>query len=310
LVSIITPHWNDFSGLENLLECLKKQGSNAWEWIIVDDASSSIVQQNLKFLQKNNPPFDIKILLNSEKKNASVCRNQGAELATYDTLVFLDSDDTISSKFVQNRLLEVKEFIVFQNILVVNKSSSSPYSSIKNDFLNNFLKAKFAWQTTSILFNKQFFLNVGSFDQNLKLLQDVEISIRILLKGKSYKILTDNEVDFFYKVNPIDINKRTLEKVTDSVGYLVKKSNNEFTLTKEQKRKMASYYFLSVRYFVKSNRSDDNERILKCLKTFYKESIIGFNLFLIGNILIKFYNLKIINKEIFIKSNRFFFKNE
>jgi len=309
LVSIITPHWNDYSGLENLLECFKKQVSNAWEWIIVDDNSESVVKQDLKNFQENNAHLNIKILFNSEKKNASVCRNQGAEIATYNTLVFLDSDDTISSEFVLNRLLEVKEFIVFQNILVVNKTSSTPYSKIKSDFLNNFLKAKFAWQTTSILFNKQFFISIGGFDQNLKLLQDVEMSIRILLLGNNFEILTNNEVDFFYKVNPIDIKKRTVEKVTDSVNYLIRKATSKFNLSKQQKRKMSSYYFLSVRYFVKSSLPDDKIRLEDCLKTFYEEAIIGLNLYLIGKLLIKCYNWKLISKDQFIKSNRFFFKN-
>lgn len=310
MVSIITPHWNDYSGLENLLECLKKQVSDAWEWIIVDDHSESSVQQKLKNFQENNTHLNIKILFNSEKKNASVCRNQGAELATYNALVFLDSDDTISSEFVLNRLLEVKEFIVFQNILVVNKTSSTPYSVIKSDFLNNFLKAKFAWQTTSILFNKQFFISIGGFDQNLKLLQDVEISIRILLLGNNFEIFTNNDVDFFYKVSPIDIKKRTVEKVTDSVSYLIRKSTSKFNLSKVQKRKMSSYYFLSVRYFVKSSLQDDKRLLKNCLKTFYEEAIIGLNLYLIGRLLIKCYNWKLITKDQFIKSNRFFFKNE
>ena len=310
MVSIITPHWNDYLGLENLLVCLKEQESNNWEWIIIDDASDFDVQQHLKKIKKENHLLNIKILYNSEKNNASVCRNQGAKIASNNSIVFLDSDDTISSKFVLNRLLEVNEFIVFQNILVVNKTSSLPYTKIKNDFLNYFLKAKFAWQTTSILFNKQFFLKIDGFDPNLKLLQDVELSIRILLFGKDYKILTDNEVDFFYKVDSIDIKKRTLEKVTDSVNYLILKSSNDFGLTNVQKQKMSSYYYLAVRYFIKSNLSDDTVRLQNCLKTFYTKSVINFNLFLIGKILIKLYSWKLVSKENFIKYNRFFFKNE
>lgn len=310
MISIITPHYNNFSGLENLLVCLKNQKSNEWEWIIVDDLSSREELDKLKHFEEENKGLNVRIFFNSHKQNASVCRNQGAALASHNVLVFLDSDDTISSEFVLNRRLEVKEFIVFQNILVVNKTSSTPYSKIKNDFLNNFLKAKFAWQTTSILFNKQFFISIGGFDQNLKLLQDVELSIRILLVGSNYEILTNNEVDFFYRVNPIDIKKRTFEKVTDSVNYLIRKSTSKFNLSKEQKRIMSSYYFLSVRYFVKSSLSHDKRLVKNCLKTFYEEEIIGLNLYLTGKLLIKCYYWKLITKDQFINSNRFFFKNE
>ncbi|MEZ4838936.1 glycosyltransferase family 2 protein [Flavobacterium sp.] len=310
MVSIITPHWNDYSGIENLLSCFERQVSDAWEWIIIDDASNKEVQDDLKKLQINNQHFNIQLVLNAEKNNASFCRNQGVTLATSETIIFLDSDDTITSDFVKNRQLTVEEFVVFQNIIVINKNSKQPYTNIKTDFLNNFLNAKFAWQTSSILFNKQFFLKIGGFDENMKLLQDVELSIRILLLGNNYQILTDNDVDFFYQVNPIDIKKRTLEKVTDSVNYLVNKSNKQFNLSRNQKRKMTSYYFLAVRYFVKSSESDDTIRLQKCLTTFYRESVISFVLFLIGRLLIKFLTWKILTREQFLRSNRYFFKNE
>lgn len=310
MVSIITPHWNDYSGIENLLSCFERQVSDAWEWIIIDDASNKEVQDDLKKLQINNQHFNIQLVLNAEKNNASFCRNQGVTLATSETIIFLDSDDTITSDFVKNRQLTVEEFVVFQNIIVINKNSKQPYTNIKTDFLNNFLNAKFAWQTSSILFNKQFFLKIGGFDENMKLLQDVELSIRILLLGNNYQILTDNDVDFFYQVNPIDIKKRTLEKVTDSVNYLVNKSNKQFNLSRNQKRKMISYYFLAVRYFVKSSESDDTIRLQKCLTTFYRESVISLVLFLIGRLLIKFLTWKILTREQFLRSNRYFFKNE
>lgn len=312
MVSIITPHWNDYSGIENLLSCFEKQVNNAWEWIIVDDASNVEVQNNLKSIQINNQHLNIKLFLNSEKKNASFCRNQGVFSASSDTIVFLDSDDTITPEFVNNRQLKVEEFIIFQNILVVNEKtkSKSPYSNIKTDFLNSFLNAKFVWQTSSILFNKNFFLKIGGFEENMRLLQDVELSIRILLFGNNYQILTDNNVDFHYKVNPIDIKKRTLEKVSDSVNYLIKKSSRQFNLTNKQKSKMSAYYFLVVRYFIKSNVADDKIRLQKCLTLFYRESVINLALLLIGRILIKFLTWNILTKEQFLKSNRFFFKNE
>lgn len=308
MLSIITPHWNDLDGIENLFTCLQKQESAAWEWVIVDDFSTVEIQEQLKEFVQKNSSFPIYICLNQHKQNASVCRNQGAALAHYDTLVFLDSDDRISSKFVLNRQVKVEEFIVFQNMVIENEVKQSPYSLIKDDFLNHFLKAKFAWQTTCILFNKQFFLNWNGFDTNLKLLQDVEISIRILLVSSKYSIITDNEVDFFYKVTPIDIQKRTVEKVADSVNYLVTKLTNNHSLTRQQQRYLAGYYFLLMRYFVRSSTSADLVRVKESLQLFYKQNCINFIPFLVGRALLVLYSLKWINETIFLKFNRFIFK--
>ena len=38
-ISIITPHFNDFKGIQQTHNCLLKQDSDQWEWIIVDDYS-------------------------------------------------------------------------------------------------------------------------------------------------------------------------------------------------------------------------------------------------------------------------------
>jgi glycosyltransferase involved in cell wall biosynthesis len=308
LLSIITPHWNDINGLENLLTCFTKQTSANWEWIIVDDFSTEETQGKLKKFELENASYSIRIYFNQHKQNASVCRNQGANLANFNSLVFLDSDDAISPKFVFNRCVEVEEFIVFQNIVVKNGIEESPYSAIKSDYLSNFLQAKFAWQTTSILFNKEFFLNSGGFDNNLKLLQDVELSIRILLIGTNYKIITDNEIDFFYKVTPIDIQKRTLEKVSESVNYLICKLNRDFNLTKQQQKMLSAYYFLIIKYFVRSSMPDDIARMKQSLELFYKQNCIDFKSYFLGKSLLKNYSLKLINRNIFLKSNRYIFK--
>lgn len=308
MISIITPHYNNFSGLENLLVCLKNQESNAWEWIIVDDLSSVEELDKLKQFGKKNKDLNIRILFNTHKQNASVCRNQGAQLATYNKIVFLDSDDTILPQFVDNRKIQNDEFVVFLNILTTDGKNRKPFSSIKNDYLNNFLKAKFPWQTTSILFNKDYFFKIGGFDNNLQLLQDVEMSIRILLKGNNYQIITNNEVDFLYHISKIDINKRTLAKVSDSVIYLLNKLNNQYQLNKIQKRNLSSYYFLVVRYFVKSNQKDDLFRLKNTLKVFYKTKSINFFQYLVGRFFIQLLNLKIFGKNQFLKLNRYVFK--
>lgn len=308
MLSIITPHWNDLDGIENLFTCLQKQESAAWEWVIVDDFSTVEIQEQLKEFVQKNSSFPIHICLNQHKQNASVCRNQGAALAHYDTLVFLDSDDRITSKFVLNRQVKVEEFIVFQNMVIEDDLKQSPYSLIKDDFLNHFLNAKFAWQTTCVLFNKEFFLKWNGFDTNLKLLQDVEISIRMLLIGSKYKIITNNEIDFFYKVSPIDIQKRTVEKVADSVNYLICKLRKEYLLTKEQQRLLSAYYFLLLRYFIRSSKKDDLARIKYSLQLFYNQNCVNFIAYGMGRILLGFYSLKWINQSSFLKLNRLIFK--
>ena len=47
-ISIITPHFNEFNGIRRIYDCLSKQSSSHWEWIIVDDCSDRIIKNSLK----------------------------------------------------------------------------------------------------------------------------------------------------------------------------------------------------------------------------------------------------------------------
>ena len=58
---------------------------------------------------------------------------------------------------------------------------------------------------------KQRTSQLNILEQELKRLQDIELSIRALLLGTNYQVI-DNKVDFFYCVAPIDIKKRPVKE--------------------------------------------------------------------------------------------------
>lgn len=296
-------------GIKRIGEKLSKQTSKQWEWIIIDDCSSVEIQDLLEEFVNSQICGEIKLVLNSEKKNASYCRNKGADEAIFERLVFLDSDDDISVYFVANRLIAVEEFVVFLNFNIINdKGQNFPFSNIKFNFLNNFLQAKFPWQTTAVLWNKDFFNKIGGFDSEMPLLQDVEISIRGLLIGERYSIDVNSDVDFYYFVKPIDIKKRNVEKVCESVNYLIKSITSKFKLDKSKIQLLKGYYFLCTRYLYKSNHKEDVKFVKNSLAIFYAERCISIWRYIIGLFLIVLYEKQIISRDFFLKINRYFFK--
>ncbi|MDX9790953.1 MAG: glycosyltransferase family A protein [Candidatus Kapabacteria bacterium] len=305
-ISIITPHYNDIEGVLNIKKYLSQQTSTAWEWIIVDDCSDQEIQSWLASIASDSD--NIHVILNTAKTNASYCRNMGADKARFDLLIFLDADDTILPDFVRNRLIDVSDFVVFQRMNIQNGETLRPNNAITQDFLEHFLSAKFCWQTSCVLWDKNFFQKIGKFDDKLKLLQDVEISIRSMFESSDYKVITDNEVDFYYQVQPINIKKRTLQKVSESSVYLIHKISKQYTLTTLQKRYLTCYYFLCVRYFVMDVNASTFKIIKHTLKEFYKNRCINFSEYVFGRLSLKVFQYKIINKNLFIKTNRKVFK--
>lgn len=307
-ISVITPHFNDFEGLKQTHNCLLKQNSDQWEWIIVDDFSDETIIEKLQYYFKKHDCKNIEIVFNKIKANGSVCRNIGIDHASYEHLIFLDSDDIISEDFVSNRLMIVEDFVIFRNYNLLDGNGDSKLAStVSSDFLNHFLQAKFLWQTTAILWNKSFLIKIGKFNPDLKRLQDIELSIRALLLGTNYKVI-DNKVDFFYCVVPINSKKRPVKLICDSVNYLITDIHDNYKLEDYQKSLLKGYYFLCVRYFYKSKSKKDIPYLKSSLALFHSKSYITGLSYLKGLLFIYLFDYNILSSELFVKLNRYFFK--
>ena len=307
-ISIITPQFNDINGIRRIHQCLLNQDSDEWEWIIVDDFSDISIKKSLiKYFEQYDSP-KIKLVLNDKKTTGSVCRNIGVEHASYNQLVFLDSDDIISEEFVSNRSVTVDDFVVFKNFNLLDENGNNkPAPSADSNYLDCFLQAKFIWQTSAILWNKEFLIEIGKFNTDLKRLQDVELSIRALFLSKNYRVI-DNKIDFFYCVAPIDIIKRPVDVICDSVDYLINYMHENYKLDRRQKNLVKGYYFLCVRYFNRSDNKEDMVYVQNSLKLFYKKKYITYISYVEALFFLKLYKFNLISSDLFMRLNRYFFK--
>lgn len=307
-LGIITPHYNNFEGLKNIHTNLLEQTSENWEWIIVDDFSNDFSKQIIENYFK---PFNnVKVIFNNFKSNASKCRNIGVDYISTSKIVFLDSDDLISTVFVENRLVDVNDFRVFLNCTIISTKTKEkqPFSTIKNDFFNYFLKSQFPWQTTCVLWDKDFFIKIGRFDERLNILQDVEVSIKALYKSQNYLIDIDNTVDFYYLVEPINTEKRTVKKISEAVEYLIFLICNNYELNNEQLKYLSSYYFLLIKYFCRASKKEDLHYLKKTLKFIKRFKIIDYKSYLMGLCSLKGFQFGIIDFSMLLKINRRLFK--
>ena len=308
LLSIVTPHKDDVEGLKAILKMLHNQTTSAWEWIIIDDFSCE--ENTTKIKEETELHHEkIKIFYNKENLKAAKSRNIGLKYATGKNVIFLDSDDEITSSFVENRLNSVNDFKVYLNFKTKDaKGNIHNFSDIKSDFFDNFLKSKFAWQTTVVLWNTRFLQKLGGFNEKLILLEDIELSIVALYSSKSFEVTLDNEIDFFYQLKPIDIKKRTFEKVSESVDIFINSISRKCNLTKRQRSYLSSYYFLSIRYFCRSEELNKINLVNGNLNTLYRSNCINLFQYIIGRFIIKLFTFKSITLNQFLSINRFFFK--
>lgn len=145
LLSIIVPYYNASQLVDNLLDSLDSQTISNFEVIFVNDASyeDDISKFNNKL---KNRKFLYKIFTNKKNSGPGITRNIGIQKASSKYVTFIDSDDYVSSKFVENivNIINNKtpDLILFDYYIVDNneniKKTSLPISNTnvsENDVL-------------------------------------------------------------------------------------------------------------------------------------------------------------------------------
>lgn len=112
LISIVVPVLNTESFfLKKCLESIHKQDYSNFEVLLVDGGSNAECLAVLnEFVEKDN-----RFSLHSSIKGAGPQRNKGIELAKGDFILFVDSDDHISSNF----LADIFDYMITNNFDVV-----------------------------------------------------------------------------------------------------------------------------------------------------------------------------------------------
>ena len=100
MISIISAFYNASAKIVKLLDSLKRQDDQDFEWIIIDDCSKEDeYKKMLEITQRST--LNIKVCRNDRNSGPGIARNNGIRLAIGDYISFVDSDDTVSDDYVK-----------------------------------------------------------------------------------------------------------------------------------------------------------------------------------------------------------------
>jgi glycosyltransferase involved in cell wall biosynthesis len=183
-ISVVIPTHNRLEELRRAVHSVVNQNYSAKEIWVIDDGSTddvSIVQEEF-----NGYPVFLHRL--SEKSNANVARNKGAELSSADYIAFLDSDDEWDpnhlSLFVQSIDAQYQGYFGGAKICRNFGEIPSPKLSIslsEVDSPMDFLLGGGFAQTSSFIIERAAFIQCG-FDPTLKRHQDFDFFVRFYQK--------------------------------------------------------------------------------------------------------------------------------
>lgn len=183
LVTIIIPTFNRCNFIGETLDSILAQRYKYWECIVVDDDSVDHTLQILKKYREKDSRIKFYSRPKNRKKGANACRNYGLELSKGDYIQWFDSDDLMTSDF-----LDVKMQAIIANKLdyVISKTESFMDNNPNNiahrnenyyhfdsfEITNyNYVVQNINWLTYDFL-GKRELVNKIQFNENLHAFQE------------------------------------------------------------------------------------------------------------------------------------------
>lgn len=184
-VSVIIPVYNRTSSVRDAIESVLIQSVKPSEILVIDDGSSFDMALYLKSYMQH-----IHLIKLNENKGVSFARNTGIRAASGEYIAFLDSDDLFLPKkleyqinyMVENDLYisHTDEFWYRKDRWVNQGKSNKRYGG----YIFDKILDKCRISPSSLIVHKSVFDEAGYFNENLRVCEDYEISLRFALKYK------------------------------------------------------------------------------------------------------------------------------
>lgn len=176
-LSVIIPAFNAEKTIKKTLNSLFEQTLKPKEIIIVNDGSTDSTQKIIEGISATNNSVK---LFNKKNSGISASRNFGAEKASGEIIVFLDSDVTVEKQWLEKLIIPLNNKNVFCSC---GKYSIELNDSFSSDFFS-FIIGSSSFQGYNIAFRKKDFLESKGFNKKMKYCEDPEFFFKTFVSGK------------------------------------------------------------------------------------------------------------------------------
>jgi glycosyltransferase involved in cell wall biosynthesis len=210
MISVIIPCYNSEKFIERAIESVLNQTYKDYEIFLVDNGSSD---QTIDILYdyRNRYPGLIKVL-QEPKKGGAAARNKGLKEAKGEWIQFLDSDDELLPKKLEEQLKIAHE--VDADLVL-----SPFYKHYKNKGVQKvmiqYLETKNVWigliksnlgRTSSNLWKREALLKVNGWDGNKTSSQEYDLLFRLLKQNISVGFCTIPLTNIYVQSNSVHIS--------------------------------------------------------------------------------------------------------
>ena len=231
LISVMTPCYNAGSLITELEQSLLEQGTNALEWVIVDDGSAS---NTLRYLEEIERRASLPIkLIRTTNLGPSHARNLGFNSSRGRWVKFVDADDLLDPMHLS------KQFEIAQTVptAIIFSPTHSLYDSGSGKRIERFEGMNIedrsdpfrdclfqsAFCHSSALYPRFLLDSVGGYDETLSSDEDGDFVLRLFLEKP--KLIGASNSRFIYRNHNYNsrITSSNDSKVWDSLFRVCKK---------------------------------------------------------------------------------------
>ena len=292
MVSIIIPCYNNGNYLVKMIDSFRRQTSDDWELIVVDDGSTDDTPQVVEdaFSDLPNAYFYRR---DRQPKGSVVCRNIGFEHAKGQYVCHLDADDLVSDTFVEKRQAFMEshpevDYASFPAMCFTDESKLPVFNPNEfmfgvdkgySDILESFLRYDYSFSTWNKIYKRKSISDL-QWDEKVKIYTDFSFIVPCIIKGLRHSFSGQKEVDYFYRVNHSSI-AMTASFVSDeknrSTIYLFSKTLDSLSRREDydiRKKQFLGFIYAHFERLLFSCNSDNIERYVDMMRNYYGRGII------------------------------------
>jgi len=200
-LSIITINRNNASGLEKTMKSVLAQTCTAFEYVVVDGASTDA---SVEVIKSFSDSFGDRLKWISEPdKGIYNAMNKGIGMATGDYVQILNSGDSLVSDTVVERMFRALEITAFPSILYGNMLKDMPGGRVLKDrsFAGNEITFLGFYNGTfnhsPVYIRRSLFDKYGLYDESLKIVSDWKWYLEAIILGEEKPVYTDIDITLF-----------------------------------------------------------------------------------------------------------------
>lgn len=207
-ISVIVPVWNREKLIVRCLDSIFNQTRLPDEIIVVDNASSDSTLEIVKEWMIAHKDCEILFkLLEQPQRGAWAARQKGLENASSEYVMFFDSDDAMRPNLIEKGVLALEtnpsaDLVCWACRLHSLDGSTrilpfNPGKPIEHHLVHSLLK------TPAYMIRKDLLMNAGGWSKPLKVWDDYELGLRILLKDPKIKAVPEVLFDVYSQADSI-----------------------------------------------------------------------------------------------------------